>query len=237
MRPTVVDSPTSPNAPRADNRRDDLAYIAPMGAFLLFTWAGGNWPQFYPISYVVKTLAAASLLVIFWRRYTPIRWSHAWLGVFVGVLGIVQWVGMQKLLWKVPMLWWTSMSAEPFDPTKAFENHATLWSFIAFRWAGATLLVPVMEELFWRDYAWRTIIAPNDFKLAQVGEWDAKAYFIVPIIFAFVHIQWLTAIVWALMIGLLLVRTKSIGACIIAHGVTNFLLGAYVLWTKEWIFW
>src|SRR5690348_17922272 len=103
MRPTVVDSQTPPRAPRTDNRRDDLAYIAPMGAFLLFTWAGGNWPQFYPISYVLKTLAAAGLLVIFWRRYTPVRWSHAWLGVFVGVLGIVQWVGMQKLLWKVPM--------------------------------------------------------------------------------------------------------------------------------------
>jgi CAAX prenyl protease-like protein len=235
-RPTVVDSESPPPSQRTD-RRDEIAYIAPMGAFLLFTWAGGNWPQFYPISYVLKTIAAASLLVIFWRRYTPVKWTHAWLGVLFGVLGIVQWIGMQKLLWKVPWLWWTSMSAEPFDPTKAIDNHAILWTFIAIRWAGATLLVPVMEEFFWRDYAWRTIIAPNDFKLAQVGEWDPNAFFIVPIIFAFVHIQWLTAIVWALMIAVLLVRTKSLGACMIAHGVTNFLLGAYVLWTKEWIFW
>jgi CAAX prenyl protease-like protein len=235
-RPTVVDYESPPPAPRT-TRRDDLAYVAPMAAFLLFTWISGNWMQFYPICYVLKTLAAAALLVIFWRRYTPVRWTHLGLGVLVGVIGIVQWVGMQKLLWKFPALSWTSMGADPWDPTLAIHNHALLWSFIAFRWAGATLLVPVMEELFWRDYAWRTIIAPNDFKLAQVGEWDPKAYFVVPIIFAFVHIQWLTAIVWALMIGLLLLRTKSIGACIVAHAVTNFLLGAYVLWTKEWIFW
>jgi CAAX prenyl protease-like protein len=237
MKPTVVDYESAPPARRSNGRRDDLAYIAPMGAFLLFTWAGGNWPQFYPASYVIKTLLTAALLVIFWRRYTPVRWTHAGLGVLVGVIGIVQWVGMQKILWHFPALSWTSMSAEAFDPTKAIAHPGLRRSFIAFRWAGATLLVPVMEELFWRDYAWRTIIAPNDFKLAQVGEWDPSAYFHVPFISAFVNIQWLTAVVWALMIGLLLLRTKSLGACMIAHAVTNFLLGAYVLWSKEWIFW
>lgn len=236
MTPTVVDHQTPPQR-GSTGRRDDLAYLAPMGTFMLFTWAGGQWPQFYPLSYVFKTFLVAGVLVYFWKSYTRIRWTHAWLGVLVGVIGIVQWVGMQKLLWQFPALSWTSMSAEAFDPTQAIASPALLWSFIAIRWAGATLLVPVMEELFWRDYAWRTIIAPNDFKLAEVGEWDPKAFFVIPLIFAFVHIQWLTAIVWALMIGLLLVRTRSLGACIIAHGVTNLLLGAYVLWTREWILW
>jgi membrane protease YdiL (CAAX protease family) len=48
---------------------------------------------------------------------------------------------------------------------------------------------------------------------------------------------WLTSIVWALMIAALLVYTKSIGACIIAHGVTNLLLALYVLRTRDWAFW
>jgi hypothetical protein len=39
------------------------------------------------------------------------------------------------------------------------------------------------------------------------------------------------------LIGLLLIRTKSLGACIIAHAVSNFLLGAYVLYAREWFFW
>ena len=45
------------------------------------------------------------------------------------------------------------------------------------------------------------------------------------------------AIVWGLLIAVLLVRTRSLGACIVAHAVTNFLLGAYVLYTREWFFW
>jgi hypothetical protein len=37
--------------------------------------------------------------------------------------------------------------------------------------------------------------------------------------------------------NLLLLRTKSIAQCILAHAVTNFLLGMYVLITKQWFFW
>jgi membrane protease YdiL (CAAX protease family) len=56
--------------------------------------------------------------------------------------------------------------------------------------------------------------------------------------FAFVHGNWwLTSIVWAAMVGLLLIYTRSLGACIVAHGVTNLLLALYVLYTRDWSFW
>lgn len=220
----------------------EVAYIVPMALFMAFTWAGGNWPGVYVYSYVLKTIVVAVALVVLWKKYTPIRWTHLGLGVIVGIVGIVQWVGMEKLL----LLAWPAyprMSLEVFDPTKSIDHPVMLYSFIIVRLLGASLLVPVMEELFWRDYVWRTIAAPNDFKLMQVGEYDRNAFWVIPLIFASVHIQWLTAIVWGLLIAWLLVRTKSLGACIVAHGVTNFLLGAYVLTSHyvfhrdEWYFW
>ena len=66
---------------------------------------------------------------------------------------------------------------------------------------------------------------------------DWRAFVIVTLAFSSVHIQWMTAIVWGAMIALLLVKTRSLGACIIAHGVTNLLLGIYVLCTHDWAFW
>ena len=115
---------------------------------------------------------------------------------------------------------------------------STAREFIAVRVASATLVVPVMEELFWRDFLWRSIIAPNDFKLAQIGEWDWKAFVVVTGLFATVHGNWwLTAIVWGAMVAGLLIYTKSLGACIIAHAVTNLLLAIYVLIYKDWAFW
>jgi uncharacterized protein len=216
---------------------DDIAYVAPMGAFLLFTWVAGQWPDTFAWTYVIKTAAAAVLLWLFWDRYTPIKWNYAWLGVLVGVVGVVQWVGMETLL----LHYWPNyprMSHDVYIPSEHFSNPTMMWLFIAIRWGGASLVVPVMEELFWRDFLWRMILAPNDFKLAAVGEWSLSAFLIVALVFgAGVHIEWMTAIVWGLMIGWLLVYTKSLGACIIAHGVTNFLLGAYVLHTGQWMFW
>jgi CAAX prenyl protease-like protein len=223
-------------------------YVLPMAVFLLFTFAGGNWKEFYPLSYVLKTLVVACLLVWVWPRIRGVRWTHLGLGVLVGVIGVVQWVGMEKLLMSQGWLSWTRMigdiRGEAFRPTEFFrENPALMWAFIAIRWLGPTLVVPVMEELFWRNWLWRNVIAPNDFRLAQVGEYDRSAFWLIPLGFAMVHPQWLTAIVWALLIAWLLVKTRSIGACIVAHGVTNFLLGAYVLTAHyalgwdEWYFW
>jgi CAAX prenyl protease-like protein len=220
---------------------DWWAYVIPMAAFMLFTWVGTLGKDWFPPSYVAKTLIVPVLLILFWHRYTQIRWNYWWLGIIVGVIGLVQWIGMEKILMSQSWLFWTRLSSdiknEAFDPTRYFSSPARMWSFIAIRLAGATLVVPVMEELFWRDFLWRNIAAPNDFKLVQVGEYDSTAFWLTPILFASVHVQWLTAIVWGLLIAVLLVRTKSLGACIIAHAVTNFLLGLYVLHTHEWFFW
>jgi MFS-type transporter involved in bile tolerance (Atg22 family) len=48
--------------------------------------------------------------------------------------------------------------------------------------------------------------------------------------------HWLTSIIWAFMIGGLLAYTRTLSACIVAHSVTNLLLGLYVLGTKQWFF-
>jgi CAAX prenyl protease-like protein len=235
--PPPDQAPIARRARWLDGVGDDVAYILPMGVFLVLTWAGVQWPSVYAISYVAKTLLAAVLLYALWPRYTRIRWNHAWLGAAMGVMGVVQWVGMERLLLKI---WphFPELAGEPRDLTKAFASPAVAWSFIGLRWAGAVLVVPVMEELFWRDFLWRSVAAPADFRLASVGEWD-RGLPLLAVSFAFcvVHPQWLTAIVWGLMVGWLLVYTRSIGACIIMHAVTNFLLGLYVLRTGDWRFW
>jgi CAAX prenyl protease-like protein len=216
--------------------RDDLAYILPMAVFLLFTQIGVSWPSLYQASYVAKTLIVAAMLVVLWPHYTKIRWDYWWLGIIFGVLGVVQWVGMEKLL----LHFWPHyprLSTEAANPFAHIHSDALRWTIIGIRWGGAFLLVPVMEELFWRDFLWRTVQAPNDFKLAKVGETDWMACLIVSLIFSAVHIQWMTAIVWGLMVGGLLMLTRSLGACIIMHAVTNFLLGWYVLRTGDWYFW
>ncbi|MEO6435198.1 MAG: CAAX prenyl protease-related protein [Tepidisphaeraceae bacterium] len=219
-------------------RRDDVAYAAPMLVFLSFTQLGVSFNDYYPLSYIAKVIVVSILLVYSWKHYTKIRWDFWWLGVIVGVVGIFQWVGMQLWLQNHFSYFAPPGAEDIFNPFLKFSSPATAWSFIAVRMIGAVLVVPVMEELFWRDFLWREIIAPNDFKLAKVGEFEWPAVLIVAGAFALVHGNWwLTSIVWALMIAALLIYTKSLGACIIAHAVTNLLLALYVLKTQDWAFW
>lgn len=215
----------------------DTAYIAPMATFLLLTAAGGQWPTLYVASYVIKTVIVGAMLIYFWQYFTRIRWDYWWLGIIVGVIGIFQWVPMQLWL-QNNFAFFKSDPSAAFNPTTAFDSPMAMWSFIAVRIIGAVIVVPIMEELFWRDYLWRSILAPANFKLAKVGEWAWAPFLIVSIVFATVHGNWwLTAIGWALMIGILLAVTRSIGACIIAHAVTNLLLAIWVLRTHSWDFW
>jgi CAAX prenyl protease-like protein len=223
--------------PRRTFVRDDLAYMLPMGTFLLFIAAAVHWPQWYAPLYAIKTLIVGVMLVLLWHHYTPIRWNYWWLGAICGAIGIVQWIALQ--LWLQHHFSFFRPSPDVFDPVKHFGDGTRLfWGFVGVRLLGAVAVVPVMEELFWRDWMWRTILAPNDFKLAKVGEWDWKAYLIVSGAFALVHGNWwLTAIVWGLSMGALLVWTRSLGACIVMHAVSNLLLGGYVLYTRDWSFW
>jgi CAAX prenyl protease-like protein len=232
---------TASPPPAAEKRRlavaDDTAYFLPMAVFLVFVAIGGHWKSLYVPAYAARTVIVAVMLWVFRRHYTKIRWNHWWLGVVVGVVGIFQWVGMQKWL-ETTHFSFFKPSPDFFDPIATFPKFVMRCGFYALRICGAVLVVPFMEELFWRDYLWRYISAPNDFKLATVGEKDWKSFLIVSIIFATVHGNWgLTAIVWAMMIGGLLIATRSLGACIIAHAVTNLLLAAYVLKTQDWSLW
>lgn len=233
-KPEIIDYRS--DSQETTGRRDDLAYIAPMAVFLGITAIAGYWPAAYPVLYATKAIATAVLLYILWPHFTKVRWNHWWLGAIVGVIGIFQWVLMQ--LWLQQHFEFFRPSGDAFVPPERIASPALLYGFYAIRIMGAVLVVPVMEELFWRDFLWRTILAPNDFKLARVGEWGWAPFLIVSGAFATVHGNWwLTAIVWGMMIAALLVYTKSIGACIIAHAVTNLLLAGYVLWTQDWAFW
>jgi hypothetical protein len=44
----------------------------------------------------------------------------------------------------------------------------------------------------------------------------------------------LAALVWFSLVTLLMVRTRSMWDCVVAHAVTNLLLGIYVVYSGSW---
>lgn len=225
-----------------------------MGAFLLLTSAEG-WlptgsngapdPLWYPIAYSLKVIVVAALLVWFrsaWRDFRPVpRGMAPWVvAVLTGLGVIVVWVGLDLLAVR---LGYTSLyprlggvaARRAFDPLVLSPWPRV--AFLAIRFVGLVLLVPVFEELFWRSFLMRMVIDPDDFRRVPVGQVTLLAAGITSAAFAAVHPEWLPALLTGLAWSGLLHWTRSLSACLVSHAVANLALGVYVLVTGEWRYW
>lgn len=153
--------------------------------------------------------------------------EFSWLAVAVGVLVLLLWI---------PLYGGYFLLSEPqiVNPYELTGSLALPW--IAIRLLGSSIVVPVMEELFWRSFLLRYLVNP-DFRQVPIGTLTTSAVAISVVLFGVEHNQWLAGIVAGLLYTLLLYRTKSLFSCIVAHAVTNFLLGVYVLMTEQWQYW
>lgn len=197
--------------------------------------ADGHWgfdPRWlHPLS----TLLAAALLIA-WRRefgelarQTLPSWREAAVAVAVGAAVFAAWIGLDEPWMR---LGGGAASFRPVDPATG----EMLWPLALLRWAGAALVVPLVEELFWRSFVMRWLQAAN-FEALPPPRVRLRAIVLTTFLFMLAHTLWLAAIVAGLAYALLYVRTGSLWTAVIAHAVTNAALGAWVIATGNWAFW
>jgi CAAX prenyl protease-like protein len=92
--------------------------------------------------------------------------------------------------------------------------------FYAARLTGLVLLVPLIEELFWRSFLIRWLIDP-DFRRVTIGRVTLMSAGVTSVLFALAHPEWLPALLTGALWAWLLHQTKSLGACVISHVVAN----------------
>ena len=110
------------------------------------------------------------------------------------------------------------------------------WMMVAVRLAGAILVVPLMEELFWRSFLMRWI-ERHDFLAVEPARAGSRAFVISAVLFAFEHNLWLAGLVAGAVYNLLYMRSGTLWSPILAHAVTNALLGLWVIYTGNWSYW
>ncbi|MBN2216496.1 MAG: CAAX prenyl protease-related protein [Pirellulales bacterium] len=209
---------------------------------------------YYPWAYTAKivlTLAAVAAVWPGYRRF-PLRVSP-W-AILVGAAGVVVWIGLCKLGLEAKLLAPLVDNrlgealglSKMFDPATTrsaynpFEelagSPAAAWGFLAVRFAGLALVVPVIEELFLRGFLMRFVMA-RDWWDVPFGKVDAMAVVVGTVAPMLMHpAELLAAAVWFSMVTWLMVKTRSLWDCVVAHMVTNLLLGVYVVQTGEWQF-
>lgn len=229
--------------PRSDRSSPLIAYVAPFAVFLGFIGLesliasfgkeSGTWWLATPKYWIfpVQTAVCALLLLIF-RKHYEFGSLKPWLwGVLGGFVALGIWVSPQAVFGFPPRV-------DGFNPGALGEDGPLYTLMIVARFARLVIIVPLLEEIFWRGFLMRYLIK-EDFQKVPFGAFTPLSFFGVAGLFMLEHsmVDWPAAILTGLIFGYVAIKTKSLWACVIAHAVTNAGLGVYIMVTRQWGFW
>ena len=182
--------------------------------------------------YPVKAAAVVAVLFAYRHHYTELAWRpmslrHVLAAIVAGVVVLVLWVNLTAP--------WQQIGATAgYDPTG--PDGRIDWVLVACRIAGAALVVPVMEELFWRSFLLRWL-ERRDFLHVPVAGVGVQAIAVTVLLFGFEHNLWLAGIVAGAVYTVLYMRSGNLWTAVLAHAVTNGLLGCWVIASANWTYW
>jgi len=220
-----------------EKRWPSLPYVLPFASFMAFL-AIQNYAALPPsIDYPVRVVALSTILWIFSRHVIDLRCTHALQSLVLGAAVFVIWIG-PDLLFPGYRQHWLFQNAilgrmgAPV-PEQLIMAPVVLWTRIL----RAVVLVPIIEELFWRAWLMRWLISPR-FEQIKLGTYTPMAFWVTAILFASEHgPYWDVGLITGVIYNWWMVRTRSLGDCILVHAVTNACLCGYVVATKHWEYW
>ncbi len=224
--------------------RDDpvIARAAPFLLFIGFLLLGSALPAVSAVpgadllkSWLVVARGAVIGLVLLWfwpgytelRRPAPARAADWVLGVAIGIAVFIAWIAIDQD-------WAVLSRSTGYRPLWADGSVDRVQALA--RLAGFALVVPVMEELFWRSLVLRWI-GQHDFQSLAPQKVGWRAFLITTALFAVEHDRWFAGAIAGAAYNWLYMRSGNLWVPIVAHAVTNGVLGLWVLQTGRWEFW
>lgn len=184
--------------------------------------------------YLVKILVGLWCVVEMRALVPEMRWAVSWEAVLAGMLVFIIWVGLDPYYPKFNFLF---KQGAPWNPFKQFgAGSAAGWFFVAVRTLGSALVVPPLEETFYRSFLYRYLVRIN-FTAMPLNQMHWLSFFVTSLLFGFAHYQWLAGVLCGLSYQGLVIRKNRLGDAMTAHAITNFLLGVYIPGRGAWQFW
>jgi CAAX prenyl protease-like protein len=234
-----------------------LPYVLPFALFLGITalepsatGEASSWlpiaAEHYSLVYTVKITLVLAAIVLVWPVYRQFPLAITPLGILVGLIGGAIWIALCRANFEdqvFPMVGLGSLldtgERTAYNPLDALAgNPAWMYAFLAIRFVGLAVVVPIIEEFFIRGFLMRFVTA-TDWVKVPFGTATGTAILVGtafpvlshPLSEAFAVIVWFSLVTW------LMLRTRSIWDCVAAHAITNLMLGIYVVSTGDWELW
>ncbi len=179
----------------------------------------------------LQTVLCGALLVWFWKDY---EWGAKWhviTAVLTGLVVLALWISPQWLLG-------AEQRTDGFNPGLFAGSAALYWGTLILRFIRLVVIVPLLEEIFWRGFLLRYLIK-EDFTKVSFGTFSWFSFGVVTVMFGLAHFgpDFIPALLTGAIYNLLAVKTRSLACCVLAHAVTNLGLGLYIMQTGQWGFW
>jgi CAAX prenyl protease-like protein len=218
------------------------AYLAPFAVFFAGLLLGelvakfgdgyAHWAVAEPRYWVFPLQVFVCGLILWSSRaayhFAPFRGFG--FATFIGLAALGVWIAPQAVFHAAPRI-------EGFDPGR-FGEGWPFWMNLALRLVRMVIIVPLLEEIFWRGFLLRYLVRV-DFESVAFGTFTWKSFIITSVAFCFEHqpADWPAALLTGALFNLVAYRTRSLAACVLTHAVTNLALAIYILQTRQWGFW
>lgn len=212
-------------------------YVAPFVGYVLLLGLQSIFSIDLRWSLLLRGVFCSVLLLLYSRKAVDLRARHIAPSLAVGAVVFGLWIA-SDVLWPGYRAHWLFANAifrtSPGSLPPAVRTDPL---YLLLRVANSVLIVPIVEELFWRAWLMRRLIS-FDFHQVPLGTFRPAAFWGTAVLFALEHgAYWDVGLLAGIIYNYWAVRTRSIADCILAHAVTNALLAAYVITAGKWGYW
>lgn len=201
------------------------AYLAPLLALVATAattslLSTGGLDLLYPL----RVLVTGAVLAACWRRYHDLAWTWSWTAAAAGTVVFPLWIAFTE---------------EPAGAAAVgLPALATPWllAWTVFRIAGAVVTVPLAEEIAFRGYLTRRLVAP-DFERVAPGFFTWPSFLVSSLLFGAMHSSYVAGTLAGMIYAGVWYRRGRLMDAVVAHAVTNALLAGYVLATGSYWLW
>lgn len=212
-------------------------YILPFGVFAALLVLS---PALRLPTLLDQSMRVAIMLPLLWFVARPAIDLHiqSWLGSLgIGLLIFAIWIAPDTFFPQYRHHWLFENRITGIVVATLSETSRRQPLVLAMRTLRAVLIVPIVEELFWRGWLMRWLIAP-DFSKIRLGTYTAASFWLVAFLFAVEHgPYWDVGLLAGILFNAWMIRIKSLGDLILTHAVANGALSAYVIAAGKWEYW
>lgn len=219
-------------------RYPSLPYVAPFGVFMVLLALAPRVPVDLRTSSLLRVVILIVVLWVFSRRVIPWRAPNWLKSALLGLAVFLLWVAPDLLFpaWRGHWLVSNGLTGKA-EGTMPLEGQRDAL-ILTLRTLRAVILVPIVEELFWRGWLPRWIDHMEDFRKVPLGTFSRLAFWVTAILFAAEHgAMWDVGLAAGVLYNWWMQKTRSLGDLILAHAVTNACLSAYVMIAGRWEYW